>query len=102
MPVNFSVVREKYENNLGKTFTQDRYRGEDLTPHPTAIRYPTAEELEELLHMMKSLNTVDLSQDHEINAAICGNCSFYIYGETTKEEALETAREKLDLYLAES
>ncbi len=102
MPVNFSVVREKYENNLGKTFTQDRYRGEDLTPHPTAMRYPTAEELEELLHMMKSLNTVDLSQDNEINAAICVNCSFYIYGETTKEEALETAREKLDLYLAES
>lgn len=102
LPVNISVVREKYANQLGETYTENRYRGEDLTPHPTDMRYPTAEELEELLNMMKALNTADLSQNHEINSAVCGNCSAYLYGETTKEEALEKAREQLDLYLAES
>ena len=65
-------------------------------------RYPTAEELEELLGMMKQLNTADLTQDSEINDAVCFNCYTYFSGEKTKEEAMQKAREELDLYLAES
>ncbi len=104
LPVDFSVVREKYEDKLGETFAAERYSnvGEDFKVENVTKRYPTAEELEELLGMMKQLNTADLTQDSEINDAVCFNCYTYFSGEKTKEEAMQKAREELDLYLAES
>lgn len=104
LPVNISVVREQYEDKLGKTFTDKRFTGgmDDFREEDVTKRYPTEEELEELFGMMKQLNTADLTQDSEINDAVCFNCYTYFSGEKTKEEALAKAREELDLYLAES
>lgn len=109
MPVNFDVVRSRFESVAGTTFTEDYYSGgiDDFTQTTLTKRYPTLEEIDEFYAMTQKLNRVSPNQEAMINNALLPNCSFYLSkplnGEQlTREEALQKAKDTIDLYLAES
>lgn len=109
LPVNFDVVREQFAGKEGEVFNEDYYSGwEEVVITPITKRNPTAAEIDEFRTMAQKLNRVSANQEIMVNNALLPNCAHYLEPSLfedesfTKEEALQKAKEEIDLYLAES
>lgn len=109
LPVNFNVVRNRFASMAGKTFTESYFSGGmyDFTEIEVTKRYPTSEEVDEFYAMTQKLNRVSPNQENMVNDALLTNCAAYLDEGVlrqayTREEALQKAKDEIDLYLAES
>ena len=107
LPVNFDVIRAYFAGQEGATYTETDFTVTDpITMDGETVektrRNPTVEEINQLRANMEKLNQEVINQDSVVNTALMTNCYDYAMGDATKEEALQAAREQLELYLAES